>query len=102
MTLSRNLADYAVLREDSREPLQRRLGADPQRDETKIEDGLPTNWSEQVEPQFAPSGRIMTPEEIAAAAVYWLSDESRPISGSVVELEQYPIIGRNPTQTKGD
>ena len=32
----------------------------------------------------------MPPEEIAAAAVYWLSDESRPISGSVVELEQYP------------
>ena len=24
------------------------------------------------------------------------SDESRPISGSVVDLEQYPVIGRNP------
>ena len=43
----------------------------------------------------------MPPEKIAAAAVYWLSDESRPISGSVVELEQYPIIGRNPVK-KGD
>jgi NAD(P)-dependent dehydrogenase (short-subunit alcohol dehydrogenase family) len=68
---------------------------------TKIADGLPQNWPEQLEPQYAPSGRIMRPEEIATAAVYWLSDESRPISGSVVELEQYPMIGRNPVK-KGD
>jgi len=43
----------------------------------------------------------MSPETIAAAAVYWLSDESRPKSGSVLELEQYPMIGRNPVK-KGD
>jgi hypothetical protein len=49
--------------------------------------------------RFAPSGRLIMPEEIAAAAVYWLGDESRPVSGSVVELEQYPIIGRNPSKT---
>jgi hypothetical protein len=54
-----------------------------------------------LEPQFAPSGRIMKPEEIAEASVYWLSDESRPISGTVLELEQYPMIGRNPTK-RGD
>ena len=44
---------------------------------------------------------VGTPEEIAEASVYWLSDESQPISGSVLELEQYPIIGRNPTK-RGD
>jgi hypothetical protein len=38
----------------------------------------------------------MSPETIATAAVYWLSDESRPVSGSVLEIEQYPVIGRNP------
>ena len=67
----------------------------------KITDGFPPDWPEHVDPVVSPSGRIMPPEEIAAAAVYWLSDESRPISGSVVELEQYPIIGRNPTK-KGE
>ena len=41
-------------------------------------------------------GRLIKPEEIAAAAVYWLGDESRPISGTVLELNQYPVIGRNP------
>jgi len=45
---------------------------------------------------YAPAGRILSPAEIAAAAVYWLSDECGPVSGQVVELEQYPVIGRNP------
>ena len=72
----------------------------PNEYQQKIADGLPPDWPEHIEPQYAPSGRIMPPEEIAAAAVYWLSDESRPISGSVVELEQYPIIGRNPTKKR--
>ena len=43
----------------------------------------------------APSGRILWPSEVAAASVYWLSDESGPISGQVMELEQYPLTGRN-------
>jgi len=34
------------------------------------------------------------PKKIAAAAVYWLADESGPVSGQVVDLEQYPFIGR--------
>jgi len=38
----------------------------------------------------------ITPDEIAAASIYWLADEAGPISGSVVELEQHPFIGRNP------
>jgi len=40
------------------------------------------------------------PEEIAAAAIFWLSDESGPISGQVVDLEQYLLIGRNPPKDK--
>lgn len=61
--------------------------------------GQPADWPERVPPVFAPSGRLLKPEEIAAAAVYWLSDESGPVSGSVVELEQFPVIGRNPVKT---
>lgn len=67
----------------------------------KISEGLPEGWPDQVPAAFAPSGRILEPEQIAAAAVYWLSDESRPVSGSVLELEQYPMIGRNPVK-EGD
>ena len=54
------------------------------------------NWFEKIPSVFAPSGRLIKPEEIAAAAVYWLGDECGPISGQIVELEQHPFIGRNP------
>jgi hypothetical protein len=45
---------------------------------------------------YAPAGRILLPEEIATGAVYWLSDESGPISGQILDLGQFPFIGRNP------
>lgn len=58
--------------------------------------GLSERWYEEIPAVNAPSGRILHPAEIAAAAVYWLSDEAGPVSGQVVDLEQYPFIGRNP------
>lgn len=62
----------------------------------QIEHGMPPDWPQKIPAQFAPWGRLITPEEIASAAVYWLGDESRPISGSIVDLEQFSLIGRNP------
>lgn len=62
----------------------------------QIEHGMAADWPQKVPPQFAPSGRLIMPEEIASAAVYWLGDESRPISGAVVDMEQFSLIGRNP------
>ena len=62
----------------------------------KAEQGLPNDWYKEIPDVFAPSGRILSPAEMAAAAVYWLSDESGPVSGQVVDLEQYPMLGRNP------
>jgi NAD(P)-dependent dehydrogenase (short-subunit alcohol dehydrogenase family) len=58
--------------------------------------GLPDDWYKDIPSVYAPAGRILWPSEIAAAAVYWLADESGPISGQVVDVEQYPMIGRNP------
>jgi NAD(P)-dependent dehydrogenase (short-subunit alcohol dehydrogenase family) len=65
----------------------------------QVAEGQPADWPERLPRVFAPSGRIMMPEEIAAAAVYWLGDESRPVSGAVVDLEQYSLYGRNPVKT---
>ncbi len=67
----------------------------------KREHGLPDNWYEEITPVYAPAGRILWPHEIAAAAIYWLADESGPISGQVVDLEQHPFIGRNPPKDAG-
>jgi NAD(P)-dependent dehydrogenase (short-subunit alcohol dehydrogenase family) len=60
--------------------------------------GNAPDWHEKIPKEWAPSGRLILPEEIAAAAVYWVGDESRPMSGSVVELAQFPTIGRNPAK----
>lgn len=62
----------------------------------KKELGFADNWDGKLPDVYAPAGRILRPIEIAKAALYWISAESYPISGQVVELEQYPIIGRNP------
>jgi NAD(P)-dependent dehydrogenase (short-subunit alcohol dehydrogenase family) len=101
MTLSRNLAD--ALCYDGIRVTHFNVGwvLTPNEYHYKLADGLPPDWPEKVDRTSAPSGRLLKPEEIAAAAVYWLSDESRPISGTVLELEQYPVIGRNPTK-KGE
>jgi NAD(P)-dependent dehydrogenase (short-subunit alcohol dehydrogenase family) len=62
----------------------------------KKDHGLPDDWYTKVPKVYAPAGRILSPGEIAKAAIYWLADESGPVSGQVVDLEQYPFIGRNP------
>jgi NAD(P)-dependent dehydrogenase (short-subunit alcohol dehydrogenase family) len=64
----------------------------------QVGDGQPVDWSRRLPVSLAPAGRLLTPEEIAAASVYWLSDESRPVNGVVLELEQFSIHGRNPVK----
>ena len=70
--------------------------------EYKIADGLPDDWPSQLDATEIPSGRMTRPEEVAAAVTFWLSDEARPFSGTVMELEQYPFEGRNPTRAEED
>ena len=96
ITLSRNLAD-AHGRDGIRvNHLNIGWVLSPNEYELKVKEGLPPDWPDHPPAAFAPSGRLMSPETIATAAVYWIGDESRPISGSVLEVEQYPVVGRNP------
>lgn len=62
----------------------------------KKDQGLADDWYKKIPEVYAPAGRILLPSEIAAAAVYWLSDECGPVSGQVMDIEQHPFIGRNP------
>src|SRR4051812_37667918 len=96
MTLTRNLAD--ALGRDRVRVNHINLGwvLSPNEYKLKVSEGSPPDWPEHPPAAFAPSGRIQTPEQVATAAVYWVGDESRPVSGTVLELEQYPVIGRNP------
>lgn len=97
MTLSRNLGDAMHMRYGVRvNQINPGWVLTPNEYRLKLADGLPPDWPERISRTITPSGRLVTPETIAAGAVFWLSDASQPISGSVVEFEQYPIIGRNP------
>ena len=60
--------------------------------------GLPDEWPENVDSSCCPAGRLIMPEEVAEAAVYWLSDGAGPISGQVVDIAQIPFIGRAPSK----
>jgi NAD(P)-dependent dehydrogenase (short-subunit alcohol dehydrogenase family) len=62
----------------------------------KVAVGLKPSWPQDLTRVDIPSGVMTTPEQMAEGAIYWLGDESRPFTGSVVDLEQFSIIGRNP------
>lgn len=65
-------------------------------DRDQVARGLEVGWHKNLDRNAIPMGEMSTPENLAHAAVYWLSNESYPFTGSVVELEQFSIIGRNP------
>lgn len=97
MTMTRNLGD-TLHRENGVRVNQINPGwvlTETER-ERKKQHGLAEDWYKDLPSVYAPAGRILWPSEIAAAAMYWLADESGPISGQVVDLEQHPFIGRNP------
>jgi NAD(P)-dependent dehydrogenase (short-subunit alcohol dehydrogenase family) len=98
MTLTRNLAD--ALGPERVRVNQMNVGWTLTDNEyaTKRADGLPENWPDTLPAYAVPSGQLLTPEGIAEAAIYWVSPVSRPISGTVFEAEQYPMIGRIPNQ----
>ncbi|QDU64583.1 Glucose 1-dehydrogenase 2 [Planctomycetes bacterium Pan216] len=102
MTLSRNLADCLCLEGIRVNHFNVGWVLTPNEYHYKIADGLSEDWPEKVPRSVAPAGRLIKPEEVAAAAVYWISEESRPFNGTVLELEQYPIVGRNPLKEEND
>ena len=97
MTMTRNLGD-TLNRENGVRVNQINPGWVLTETETlrKRNHGLAKDWYKDIPAVYAPSGRILKPEEIAAAAIFWLGDECGPVSGQVVDLEQYSFIGRNP------
>lgn len=97
MTLSRNLGD-TLFREKGIRVNQINPGWILTEHEfiNQREQGKPDDWHKTLPDVFAPAKRLFKPEELAMAAIYLLSDESGPISGQIIEVEQFPMIGRNP------
>lgn len=97
MTLTRNLGD-SLHRDFGIRVNQLNVGwvLTEKEQERKVGHGLPPDWYKLISPMYAPARRLLDPMEVANSAVLWLSDALGPVSGQAVELEQHPIIGRNP------
>jgi NAD(P)-dependent dehydrogenase (short-subunit alcohol dehydrogenase family) len=59
-----------------------------------VEEGKGEDWLKDAI-KTRPWGRLLLPRDIAMAALYFAGDESELITGSVLDLEQYPV-GRQP------
>ncbi len=62
----------------------------------KVEQGMPDGWWNNLPKSDVPFGTMSTPEQLAEGCLYWISDESIPFTATVLDLEQFTFIGRNP------
>ena len=91
MTLTRNLGN--ALGKEKIRVNQLNVGWTLTPNESKIKqgEGFPEDWEGNIPETYAPSGRLLRPDDIAQHAVFWASDASAPANGVVYELEQYPM-----------
>ncbi|MBL8890953.1 MAG: SDR family oxidoreductase [Planctomycetaceae bacterium] len=101
MTLTRNLGD-TLMQEHGVRVNQVNPGwiLTENEQRRKREHGLGPDWEKDLPRIFAPAGRIFRPHEVAATVVFMLSADAGPFSGQVWDLEQYPMIGRNPPKNE--
>jgi len=67
----------------------------PNEYELKKREGLSADWPQKLPITLIPTGRLLSPEDIAWPAVYFMSDEAAMINGAILDVEQYPFIGRH-------
>jgi NAD(P)-dependent dehydrogenase (short-subunit alcohol dehydrogenase family) len=96
MTLTRNLADAHGAEGIRVNQINPGWILTPNERILKATEGLPEDWPERLPAAYAPGGRLFSPDDVASAALYFLSDEAALLNGAVLDLEQYPMIGRNP------
>jgi NAD(P)-dependent dehydrogenase (short-subunit alcohol dehydrogenase family) len=53
-------------------------------------EGKGDDWLEEAE-RSRPWGRLFSPADVANAVVFFASDESAMVTGSVMDFEQYPV-----------
>ncbi|HEV8487692.1 MAG TPA: oxidoreductase [Blastocatellia bacterium] len=90
MTLTKNSAQYLNRYHIRVNQLNVGWTLTPSENVVKLQEGKGENWIEEAV-KTRPFGRLLLPRDIALAALYFASDESAPITGSVLDLEQYPV-----------
>ena len=93
MTFTKNLASYANQFRIRVNQLNVGWTETPNEHRVKKEEeGKDGNWLDEAA-ATRPFGRLLVPRDIAYAALYFASDESALITGSVLDLEQHPVGG---------
>ncbi|MBL8190628.1 MAG: glucose 1-dehydrogenase [Acidobacteria bacterium] len=91
MTLTKNLASYLNQYRIRVNQLNVGWTLTPNEHRVKIvEEGKGENWLEEAV-KTRPWGRLLVPRDVGMAALYFASDESELITGSVLDMEQYPV-----------
>ena len=96
LTATRNLANALATERIRVNQLNLGWVTTPNEIALKIREGLSEGWEQNVPSHFAPSGKLLTPAEVAHHVIFWVSDASAPANGVDYVLEQYSPIGRNP------
>jgi len=91
MTLTKNTASYLNRYKIRVNQLNVGWTDTPAEHRVKMqEEGKGANWLEEAT-RTRPFGRLLVPHDIALAALYFASDESECVTGSVLDMEQYPV-----------
>ena len=91
MTLTRNTASYLNQYRIRVNQLNVGWTETPNEHRVKIEEeGKDANWLEEAI-RTRPFGRLLQPLDIANAALYFASDDSQCVTGSILDIEQYPV-----------
>ncbi len=91
MTLTKNLAGYLNKYRIRVNQINPGWTLTPNERRVKTEEeGKSENWLEEAI-KTRPWGRLLLPRDIAMAVLYFAGDESECITGSVLDMEQYPV-----------
>jgi len=91
MTFTKNTASYLNQYKIRVNQLNIGWTLTPNENRVKMEEeGKGPNWIEEAG-KTRPWGRLLNPSEIASAALYFASDESELVTGSILDVEQYPV-----------
>lgn len=58
------------------------------------ESGQPDDWHVELPRAVAPTGALLTPEQVARHVLFWVDPASAPVTGQVYEVTQVAFLGR--------
>lgn len=90
MTLTKNNASYLNQYRIRVNQLNIGWTLTPTEHQMKLSEGKGENWLEEAV-KTRPFGRLFLPRDIALAALYFAGDESECVTGTVMDMEQFPV-----------